>query len=150
MYSAVLLLHSWIRWLVLLAGIVAFLRSASGGGRPWTAADDRATLFFTIALDVQLLLGLLLYVFLSPTVSLAFQNMGAAMQSTGIRFFVVEHAIGMVLAVAAAHIGRVRVRKSAPEARRRTAAIFTGVSLLLLLLAMPWPGLPYGRPLVRL
>jgi hypothetical protein len=148
MYSAVLLLHSWVRWLVLLAGIVALLR-AIGGGKAWTGADDRATLIFTIAIDVQLLLGLLLYVFLSPTISLAFQNMKAAMATTAIRFFVVEHAVGMVLAVAAAHVGRVRVRKAAPDAKRVTAAIFTAVALLLIVLAMPWPGLPYGRPLLR-
>lgn len=148
MYSAVLLLHSWVRWLVLLAGLVALLRSV-GGSKPWTAADDRATLIFTIALDVQLLLGLLLYFALSPTVSLAFQNMKVAMATTSIRFFVVEHAVGMVLAVVAAHIGRVRIRKAAPDARRTTAAIFVTVSVLLIVLAMPWPGLPYGRPLLR-
>ena len=148
MYSAVLLLHSWVRWLVLLAGLVALLRSV-GGGKPWTAADDRASLIFTIALDVQLLLGLLLYLVFSPTVSLAFQNMKVAMATTAIRFFVVEHAIGMVLAVAAAHVGRVKIRKAAPDAKHVTAAIFFSVSVLLLVLAMPWPGLPYGRPLLR-
>lgn len=149
MYTIVLFLHSWVRWLVLVTGALAFARATTGGGNPWTGADDRATLFFTIALDVQLLLGLALYVVLSPTVGLAFQNMRVAMQTTSIRFFVVEHAIGMFLAVAAAHVGRVRIRRAAPEAKRRNAAIFTAISLLLLLIAMPWPGLPYGRPLFR-
>jgi hypothetical protein len=150
MYSAVLFLHSWVRWLVLIAGIVAFVGAVTHRGRPWSSGNDRATLLYTIALDVQLLLGLLLYLFLSPVVSLAFQNMGAAMQTTSVRFFVVEHAIGMVLAVVAAHIGRVRVRKAAPDAKRRAAATFIGISLLLILLAMPWPALPYARPLFRL
>lgn len=148
MYSAVLLLHSWIRWLVLLAGVVAAVR-AVGGGKPWTAADDRASLLFTIALDVQFLLGVLLYLVFSPTVSLAFQNMKVAMGTTSIRFFVVEHAVGMVLALAAAHVGRVKIRKAAPDAKRTTAAIFFTVSVLLIVLATPWPGLPYGRPLLR-
>lgn len=148
MYSAVLLLHSWVRWLVLLAGVIALLRAVAAG-RGWTPGDDRATLLYTVALDVQFLLGLLLYVFLSPTVSLAFQNMAAAMQTTSLRFFVVEHAIGMLLALAVAHVARIRVRRAAPEAKGRTAAIFIGASLLLMVLAMPWPGLPYGRPLLR-
>lgn len=149
MYTIVLFLHSWVRWLVLVTGAVAFVRSTTGGARSWASGDDRAMLVFTIALDMQLLLGLVLYLVLSPTVGLAFQNMRAAMQTTSIRFFVVEHAIGMFLAVAAAHVGRVRIRRVAPEARRRTAAIFSGISLLLMLIAMPWPGLPYARPLFR-
>ena len=148
MYSAVLILHSWVRWLVLLAGIVALVR-AIGAGRTWTPAHDRATLLYTVALDVQFLLGLLLYVALSPTVGLAFRNMGVAMQTTAIRFFVVEHVVGMVLALAVAHVARIRIRKAAPDAKGHTAAIFVGASLLLIVLAMPWPGLPYGRPLLR-
>ena len=149
MYTTVLFLHSWVRWIVLVVGAVAFVRATTGGGRPWTGGDDRAMLLFTIALDVQLLLGLVLYVVLSPTVGLAFQNTRVAMQTTSIRFFVVEHAIGMFLAVAAAHVGRVRIRRAVPEAKRRNAAIFSGISLLLMLIAMPWPGLPYARPLFR-
>jgi hypothetical protein len=68
MYTAVLALHSWLRWVVLLLGILAVVRGIAGasGRRRWTPADERAGLFFTIALDVQLLIGLLLYFVFSP------------------------------------------------------------------------------------
>ena len=75
-YAAVLVIQSWLRWLVLLAGIAAFVRAASGAatGRGWTPADDRAGFWFSIALDVQFLLGLILHVFLSPITHAAFSD----------------------------------------------------------------------------
>ena len=67
-YSLVLFLHSWWRWVVLLLLLAAVARAVSGrlAGRTWTGSDRRANLLATIALDLQLLMGLLLYLFLSP------------------------------------------------------------------------------------
>ena len=44
MYDALLVAHSWVRWAVLLLGLYAFVRAASGRftRRPWTPADDAA------------------------------------------------------------------------------------------------------------
>ncbi|MEQ1573987.1 MAG: hypothetical protein ABL993_07045, partial [Vicinamibacterales bacterium] len=63
MYQVAIVAHSWVRWLVLIAGLVALARAISGmqGRRPWTSADDRGTFLFAIGLDVQTLLGLLIY-----------------------------------------------------------------------------------------
>ena len=68
MYGIVLLLHSLLRWLVLIAGLLAAARGISGwrSRRPWTLPDERAGLWFTMTLDLQFLLGLLLYGVLSP------------------------------------------------------------------------------------
>jgi hypothetical protein len=70
------------------------------------------------------------------------------MGDSRLRFFLVEHTAGMIVALALAHIGSVRIRK-ASEARKRhrTAAIFFGLALLLILGSIPWPGMPAGRPL---
>ncbi len=152
MYSVVLLLHSWLRWAVLLAGLAVVLRAIAGarGRKPWSAADDRGTLLFTIAVDVQTLLGLLLYVGISPITAVAFQNLPAAMRNGALRFFVVEHAVGMIIAVALAHVGRVRVRKVQDAyARHRLALTFTALALVVMALSIPWPGMPAGRPLFR-
>ena len=82
MYSAVLILHSWLRWLVLLAALFAIVRALSGmrAGRAWDAAADRSLLLFTIALDVQFLLGLILYA-ISPFTQAAMQDMASAMRN---------------------------------------------------------------------
>jgi cell division protein FtsW (lipid II flippase) len=150
MYSLILLLHSWLRWAVLLAGFVVVARALARGGRPWTPTDERAGSWFVITLDLQLLLGALLYFALSPIMRLAFDDFGAAMRTSGIRFWAVEHLFGMVIGIALAHVGKSRIRKAATDARRhRLALIFFGLALLAVLVSIPWPAMPNGRPLFR-
>jgi hypothetical protein len=152
MYNPVLLLHSWVRWLVLIAGLVLIVRSAMGlsGGKHWSALEERAALFFTVGLDVQFLLGLLLYGVLSPFVRLAMSDVGAAMRDGDLRFWLVEHLVGMLIALALAHVGRVRIRRAADDgSKHRQALIFMGIALAVILLSIPWPGMPSGRPLLR-
>ena len=152
MYPAALLLHSWLRWLVLLAGLLAVARALAGmiGNRPWTPGDDRGTLLFTIALDVQLLVGLALYAGLSPITRLAFSNMAAAMREPTLRFWVAEHAVGMVMALALAHVGRVVIRRKTEAGdKQRLAVMFMGVAMVVILLSLPWPWGAIPRPLFR-
>jgi hypothetical protein len=148
-YSAVLALHSWLRWVVLLTGLLAFGRAIAGGSRPWSASDDRAARLFTVSLDVQFLLGVLLYFLLSPLTQTALQDFGGAMGNPVLRFWAVEHVFGVLVGLTLAHIGAARVRKAPAERRRRLAAIFFGLALLAIVAAVPWPGLPNARPLFR-
>jgi hypothetical protein len=150
-YLITLSLHSWVRWLVLLAGFVAVARAISGtrGRRGWTAADDRAGFFFTMLLDLQVLMGVILYVGLSPITREALRDFSGAMKSTGLRFFAVEHVFGMIVALALAHVGRVRIRKAALSRRHKIALTFFGLAFLAILASIPWPGTPYARPLLR-
>jgi hypothetical protein len=148
----ILVFHSWFRWVALILAVVVVVRAITGwrSGRPWTLADDRAALWFSIALDVQMLIGLLLYFVFSPMTRAALQDFGAAMSNSGLRYWAVEHVFGMGVAIALAHIGRSRVRRIGLDARRhKVAAIFFGLSLLSMVISIPWPGTPNGRPLLR-
>lgn len=141
MYSAVLSIHNIIRWIALILGILAAVRAYLGwfGNREWTVKDRKIGSYFTIAMDVQLLLGLLLYIFLSPTTRTAFQDFGAAMQVGDLRFLVLEHPFYMVLAVVFAHLGSILSRKAEQtNAKFRRAAIWFSLSVLAVLLGMPW------------
>lgn len=151
MYSATLALHSWLRWAVILLGIFAVLRAITAvRSRRWTPADNRAGMFFTMALDLQFLLGLLLYFVVSPITKAALQHMDAAMRSSALRFWAVEHPSAMLVALILAHAGRTVVRR-APEAKKgRMALIFFVLALLVILGMTPWPNLPGDRPLFRL
>jgi hypothetical protein len=103
-----------------------------------------------MSLDLQFLLGLLLYLALSPITRGAFQDFGAAMRDTVVRFWAVEHAFGMILGMTLAHIGRSRVHKTGNDVRRhKLAAIFFILAMLAILASIPWPTLPHGRPLLR-
>ena len=151
MYSAGLLLHSWLRWAVILLGVIAVLRALGAlRTRRWTPADDRAGLLFTIAFDVQLLVGLILYFALSPLTTMAMQDMGAAMHAAPIRYWAVEHPFGMLVALILAHVGRVMIRRANEAKKARMALIFFALALLIVLGATPWPNMPGDRPLFRL
>jgi hypothetical protein len=153
MYSLFLILHSWARWAVIvltLLAVVGGLRGLQSGGS-WTPANRRANLLATIALDVQLLLGLGLYVLFSPFTTEALRGFGAAMRSPALRFWAVEHLAMMMAALVLAHVGNVSARKaSTDQARHLRSTMFFGIVLLLIVLGTPWPGLSNGRPLFRL
>ncbi|MBN2470372.1 MAG: hypothetical protein JXN59_06590 [Anaerolineae bacterium] len=152
MHGLFLVLHSILRWVVLLAGLAAVIQGVRGwlGGREWTALDNRLGLVFTSVLDVQLLVGVILYI-VSPLIRLVFEDFGGAMGMTGLRFFAMEHVLLMVIAVVVAHVGRARIRRAPDaESKHKQAAIFFGLALVLVLAGIPWPFLPYGRPLLSL
>lgn len=141
MYPILLGLHNITRWLVLIVGILAIVRAFMGwsGKRPWTGLDNSAGLFFTISMDVQLLLGLLLYGVFSPITTGAFADFGAAMSNPDARFWLVEHIFMMVLAVILAHVGRSLAKKAPTDvAKHKRAAIFFTLALIVVLAGIPW------------
>ena len=149
MYSTVLLLHSWLRWLALIAGVGATFAAVGKGDRRVQGAE-RWGLIFMISLDVQMLLGLVLYGVLSPYTAAAMRDFGAAMRDPVLRFWAVEHLTMMFAAVILVHVGRVLARKTADvNAKRKRFLICFGLAVLLMLLGMPWPGMANGRPLFR-
>jgi hypothetical protein len=147
MLTFFLAVHNIMRWVVLFTTIAAIVLAYSGwfGKRAWLPAGKRWSNIAVIALDVQLLLGLILYFFLSPVGMRAFQQFGMSgvMGTTEIRFFAVEHILMMVIAVIVAHVGSAFAKRATTDsARYRSIAISLTVSLLLILASIPW-----NRPL---
>ncbi len=148
MYPMVLAAHNLVRWIALILGIVtvagAFLGLAQRS--PWSERQRRFGSFFSIALDIQLLLGLLLYFVYSPLTRTALMNFGAAMSSPDLRFFAVEHAFYMLLAVVFAHLGSILPRRvEGSQAKYTRAALFFTLALLFIFVGIPWtrPLLPH-------
>ena len=80
----------------------------------------------------------------------AWSDIGATMRDPTVRLIAIEHQFGMVVAVALVHIGRGRIRKIQDAARRhRTALVFFGLALVVMVISIPWPGRPGGRELFR-
>lgn len=153
MHFIVLTVHSVLRWVVVVFALLAIARALSGwlARKEWSPGDQRIGLLFILALDLQLFLGLMLYFFLSPVTHVVFEQFTMAMRDRVLRFWAVEHPTVGLLAVAVAHATRVFSRRSRESVtkHRRTAVGFT-FTLLLILLAIPWPFLLYGRPLFPL
>jgi len=141
MFPLILAVHNILRWIVLILLVIALVRAFWGwfGKREWTSTDRKVGMFYSVSLDVQLLLGLILYFVLSPITTSAFSDFSAALASSGSRFFVAEHILMMILAVVFAHVG-VAAAKRADESilKYRRTAIWFGLSLIAILLGMPW------------
>lgn len=141
--------HSLLRWLVILSCAWALLRVWSGffSKAQWTDKDRKSGLIFTSILNVQFVVGLVLY-FLSPLTRSAMENFGAAMKDGMLRFFAVEHVTGMLLAVIIAQVGySISKRATTDRARFLRAAICYTIAGVLILVSIPWPFMKYGRPL---
>lgn len=152
MYTAFLVVHSLFRWVVLALALTAVITNGSGwlGGRTWTPTQKRINTFLVISVDIQLLLGLILYVALSPATKLAFHDFGAAMKNDQLRFWAVEHIGIMLVAIVMVHLGQALSKRAAVDvAKFKRATIFFTVGLGLFLVGIPWPGMAAARPLFR-
>lgn len=147
-YDIFLTLHNLLRWIVLIAGVIAAIKAIIGWmqNQPWGQSDRQLGLLFTISLDLQVLLGLVLYFVLSPVTTNNFSNFGEAMGNADIRFFLVEHILVMLVALVLAHVGSSRSRKAEPDRNKhRIAAIFFTLALIAILIAVPWAQSPLFR-----
>lgn len=145
-------LHNLIRWAVLVLALIAIARAFAGwlGKKPFTSADRRAGMLYSMFFDVQLLLGLILYIS-KGWLSVLAGDFGAAMGEAGLRFFAIEHILIMLAAAVIAHIGTSSAKKAAADpVKHRRLAIWLSVSFLFVLTAIPWPFLANGRPWLRL
>ena len=152
MYPAVLTIHSWLRWAALLLGATATLNAfhvrADTAGRPRGQRLDWA---FMLALDLQVLFGLLLYFGLSPFTSAAMSNMGVALRDPALRFWALTHVATMLVALVAVRAGRVlAMGEPTSRTRRNGRYLCFAIALLVMMAGVPWPGLAYARPLFRL
>lgn len=146
MYEFIKGLHNVIRWLVLLGGISAVVVTLRGvfTRAAWGDLERRLGSMFAGLLDLQIVLGLLLY-FISPLIVGNFGNMGSVMANDELRFFLVEHLVIMVLAAVAAHIGLVASRRADSDRTRFVrASIAYMLAMALILYGIPWdrPFLP--------
>lgn len=144
-------LHNIARWGIVILGLIALVRAFSGwfGKKAYTSGDNRTGMLYNMVFDVQILLGIILYVS-KGWFGVLTADFGAAM-SASTRFFAIEHLLMMFLAAIAAHIGRSQARKAVEAVQKhRRAALWYFLSFVLILAAVPWPFMANARPWLRL
>lgn len=139
-YPTLLSIHGYWRWVVLLAAVVSLIMALRGvaGARSFVPGGRKAGILYVTAIDMQFLIGIGL-LFLSPVVHAAWMDIGTAMKTKELRFFLVEHTTAMFLAVAFAHIGWARCKKAAADVvKYRRLLLWNSLSLAAMLIGMPW------------
>jgi hypothetical protein len=146
-----LLLHSILRWVILVLLAVAIVKSYNGmtAGRSYSESDRKIGLFLMISAHTTLLLGLLLWFFGAFGLALVVDpGMGVVMKNSVMRYWVVEHFVGLLIAIALITIGRGVAKKSIPDATKFKRAFWLFlVALIIILATVPWPfRAGVGRP----
>lgn len=138
--QTLLVLHDLFRWLILIVAFWTVISAVSGKitKREYTSGDSRANFFFMLGMDIQLLLGMILYFTNGWFESL--KHIGESMKDPMVRFFTMEHGLMMIIAWILVHAGRISVKKATTsQAKFKKTLIFFGIALLLILIAIPWP-----------
>jgi hypothetical protein len=119
----------------------AIFNAVSGlsGKKNYTGNDKKTALFFLISCDIQLLVGLVIYL-TGPWFAALKSNASVVMKDATSRFFAVEHMAMMIVAIAAVHIGYAATKKASTDnSKHKKSLIFFGIALLIILAAIPWP-----------
>jgi len=148
-YIALRHLHNLVWWIILFSGLWAVFRVWRGyiTHLVWTRHERLAGLVFSSALATQLLIGLALYS-QSPVVRPLFAGGAAGLERLIANFFGLMHPVTMFTAVVLGQLGFSVSKRSSDDRRRfQIAVICYTAALIVLLLAVPWPFLSYGRSL---
>ncbi len=152
MYNLLLVAHSYLRWLVLVALLFSLFRAYRGwlGGKTFTAFDNTVRHVTATICHVQLIVALLLY-YVSPLVTYFWQNYKAEVHERSIRYFAMEHSTTMLVSIVLITIGSVLAkRKQSDAAKFKTMAIWYSIGFVLIFASVPWPFSPMAmRPYFR-
>lgn len=147
MYQLLDTLHSYNRYLMFAALLLVLFRAYSGwmGKKPFEKLDNTGSLVLLILTHTQLLIGLILYAFLSPYTQAAFADMGAAMKDSTLRYFAVEHIMMMLIAVVLIQLGRTFSKKATDDVQKhRKLAVYTTAAVLLIIASLAPKGLLFA------
>lgn len=111
-------IHGEVRWLVAILAVALIIKFAMGwlGRRNYTSLDRSLLTAYTILLDINVLLGLILLFF------------GPALVAAADRW---EHAVTMLLAVIAGHMTAIWRRSTDSPTKYRNQLLMVALSLLL-------------------
>lgn len=128
-YPYILATHNIVRWIVLIIAILAVVRAIIGyfGKHAWIPADPKIGSWLAMFIDIQLLLGIILIIYNYVSIGTLDPRIW------------MEHVIPMLLAVIFAHLGSALPKRvDTPHKKHRRALIWRGLTLLVIIIAIPW------------
>lgn len=141
-------LHSILRYFILFFAIVVVLQSIMGmlGKRKFKKINKQLALLLLIFCDLQLLIGGLLYYY--KVINARMFEAPGLMKDAYRRFYGVEHAVAMVIAILLVHVGYSVIKRNIDDDHKFKRLFWCSFLALLLFTAMiPWQSRQLvGRP----
>lgn len=141
MYEVILMLHSYLAYIVLAVLFFAVANALMGwfGNKLFTPQKDfRLSLFALILSHMQLVVGLILF-FVSAKGFKAIQALGMGGLNAPSRLLAVEHPFINIIAIVLITIGWSRHKKFIEGDKKfKSIAIFYGLGLVCFLSRIPW------------
>lgn len=134
MYSSLLLVHSYVRYLVLALLIVVIITSLFGmlNKKSFGKTDNLLSLLLLIFTHIQALAGLTLY-FVSPAVIFGPNTM----KDATVRYWTVEHIFAMLIAVVLITIARSTSKRMTDEqAKHKRLFVFNLIALVIIVVTI--------------
>lgn len=141
MYTGLVHLHNLLRWVIIIALVLTIVNL-------FLKKDAlKTSKVLLISAHTTLLLGLYQYFFGSVGFQLiksAAGGMKDVMKDAASRFWAVEHAFSMILAIVFITIGHIKLKKTG---KTNPSLVFFILAFVLILLMTPWPfKAGIGRP----
>jgi hypothetical protein len=146
-YTALLLIHSLCRWLVIVSLFYAILRAYNGiaNNIPFSKSDNTLRHWTATFTHIQLMIGYTLY-FISPLVKTFFVNKSEGLHNADLTFFSIIHILLMTAAVVVITIGSARTkRKETGRDKYKTMLRWFAAGILIIFVAIPWPFSPLAK-----
>lgn len=129
MYTGLVHLHNLLRWVIVITLVLSLINAFKG-------KNGKETLIMMISSHVMLLIGLIQwFVGNWGLKQIKELGMGEAMKNAAIRFFAVEHALMMIIAIVLITIGH----RSAKAGKANTKwFLLAALAIILLMMPGPW------------
>lgn len=150
MYHILIVLHSYVRWFVLLSMIIAVGKAFNGyfSNKVFSKGDNALRHWTATFAHIQLMIGMILY-FQSPLIKYFLKNKTEA--GSDYSFFGMIHSTLMLVAIVVVTIGSALAkRKETDKEQFKTMLLWYSLALGIIIIAIPWPFSPFAnRPYLR-
>lgn len=128
--------HSGLRWILLILMILSVVHAYNAKSQPHIPEKKKINipLYTMILFTLQFVLGFILYF---TSIKVSFES--GVMADSVLRFFTLEHSLGMVIAWFLVHIAYIRSRKMEYKKAYKTIFVYYLIALILVLVSIPWP-----------
>jgi hypothetical protein len=150
MFEVTLFVHSWFRWVVLGIALLLTFRFTKAWlcKEEWSGSEYSYVTGFLHAYATQVFFGLTLYIGLSPIPKSVIAD-ASLLKNPYYMFFAIRHGLSMLSGFLIFIIGVTISKKKSKESKYKILSLTMIITLLIILSAIPWPALPYGRDLFR-